>query len=919
MSNTFTIFRGHAYTYRPGTPEGPTTKAIAYLAYSGRDKLFVVKAVNEHGKTRCLLWATDFNEAVKYYEAEFPGIGAKRNEFNNPNKSWKKFSASIDYRTLLSYLTEWKDTLVKGQTHHTDWERNHDNYKTEPRPTPPAINFHTETYEDNEYPKVLGGYIWPDMARIIAQTRENSWEQWEVFTAPPVPKMKKELVMGHIWGAPGRPREVVLVTRRGSCYAVMEKTPGSSELVSIGHVHSLSEANKILDRYAKRPHKEGEFLRLDWNSSAPIRPSVFLQEIAEILPDSEFLKTHELTPVKKTPEKLEEATPKEQEREKLGDFKPELHGWYLSGAAIQAESRYNGAFLLWSRHIKGKQEYGVQALGFPQGGGPDLYATTSLTDAIAHAHQVCRSQRIYHERRGESRKLDGINAFGVGISNLQDTFTINRTPFRDASPGLHTSLNAYKEKSAEVRRVLEILTYEQSTALDEASERVAKQLEKERERLVGPSVLEAVPIKGPGVSAPLMAAPMAPTAGEMMQKQIEAMKTLGVSTEAMRGSMAPPNKLPEGVVYANITASTPLVWDGVNWKEKVMQQMQKAEDNRQYQMGLADPHLPKRPGHPGHWSFDKGLGCWVVKDQNKKILGFYGEYLNDFETIKEDSLVYTIWDPETKEFVTVPRVQFIQRRAGQPVRDPEAQRQYELGMNDFIILDKNLDQWQFDERWGYWVLYDRGEVTQILLYGADRFDYKVELYDVEEYMQVWDPAEERWVYHDMKNFKRSKEGEQTMATTPNPKNPTLENFVPAVLTESQRTILDKYQDEAKAIDLEKAIKDMEMLKAEHDKALAQAKVESRKLKTTKKKRATMMQTMSLSAVFTLLTYLVLARVFGRPVPNLQLTQPKRRLRKGKRRHREEEVSEPIAALLPPRAEEVPSQGSRTRNRSKVRA
>ena len=240
-------------------------------------------------------------------------------------------------------------------------------------------------------------------------------------------------------------------------------------------------------------------------------------------------------------------------------------------------------------------------------------------------------------------------------------------------------------------------------------------------------------------------------------------------------------------------------------------------------------------------------------------------------------------------------------------------------MNDFIILDKNLDQWQFDERWGYWVLYDRGEVTQILLYGADRFDYKVELYDVEEYMQVWDPAEERWVYHDMKNFKRSKEGEQTMATTPNPKNPTLENFVPAVLTESQRTILDKYQDEAKAIDLEKAIKDMEMLKAEHDKALAQAKVESRKLKTTKKKRATMMQTMSLSAVFTLLTYLVLARVFGRPVPNLQLTQPKRRLRKGKRRHREEEVSEPIAALLPPRAEEVPSQGSRTRNRSKVRA
>lgn len=156
-------------------------------------------------------------------------------------------------------------------------------------------------------------------------------------------------------------------------------------------------------------------------------------------------------------------------------------------------------------------------------------------------------------------------------------------------------------------------------------------------------------------------------------------------------------------------------------------------------------------------------------------------------------------------------------------------------------------------------------------------------------------------------------------TPPNPKNPALENIVPAVLTESQRTILDKYQDEAKAIDLEKAIKDMEMLKAEHDKALAQAKVESRKLKTTKKKRATMMQTMSLSAVFTLLTYLVLARVFGRPVPNLQLTQPKRRLRKGKRRHREEEVSEPIAALLPPRAEEVPPQGSKTRNRSKVRA
>jgi len=130
MSNTFTIFRGHAYTYRPGTPEGPTTKAIAYLAYSGRDKLFVVKAVNEHGKTRCLLRATDFNEAVKYYEAEFPGIGAKRDEFNNPNiyRRGKLFPGF--YRTLLSYLTEWKDTLVKGQTHHTDWERNHDNYKT---------------------------------------------------------------------------------------------------------------------------------------------------------------------------------------------------------------------------------------------------------------------------------------------------------------------------------------------------------------------------------------------------------------------------------------------------------------------------------------------------------------------------------------------------------------------------------------------------------------------------------------------------------------------------------------------------------------------------------------------------------------------------------------------------------------------
>lgn len=592
-----------------------------------------------------------------------------------------------------------------------------------------------------------------------------------------------------------------------------------------------------------------------------------------------------------------------------GNLKPELHGWSLSGAVIQAESRYNGAFLLWRRQLSpGRQEYGVQALGFPQGGGPDLYATNTLTDAIDHAHKICRSQRSYHEQRGESRKLDGINDFGLGISHLQDTFTINRAPFRDASPGLlHAAFSVYKEKSAEVRRVLEILTYEQSTALDEASERVAKQLEKERERLVGPSVLEA--------------APMAPTAGEMMQKQIEAMKTLGVSTEEMKGKPVTYAQAATPEVGTTITTSSQvLVWDGVKWKEPVMQQMQKAEDDRQYQMGLADPHLPKRPGHPGHWSFDRSLGCWVVEDQNKKILGFYGENLTDFETIKEDSLVYTIWDPENKEFVTVPRVQFIQRRAGEPVRDPEAQRQYELGMND-PTLGKGTGEkyWQFDERWGYWVSYDRGEVNQIILYGADRFDYKVGAYDEQEYIQVWDPAEERWVYHDMKNFKRSKEGEQTMATTPNPKNPALENIVPAVLTESQRTILDKYQDEAKAIDLEKAIKDMEMLKAEHDKALAQAKVESRKLKTTKKKRATMMQTMSLSAVFTLLTYLVLARVFGRPVPNLQLTQPKRRLRKGKRRHREEEVSEPIAALLPPRAEEVPPQGSKTRNRSKVRA
>lgn len=145
-----------------------------------------------------------------------------------------------------------------------------------------------------------------------------------------------------------------------------------------------------------------------------------------------------------------------------------------------------------------------------------------------------------------------------------------------------------------------------------------------------------------------------------------------------------------------------------------------------------------------------------------------------------------------------------------------------------------------------------------------------------------------------------------------------ENPIEAALpTEAERSILEKYKDEIKDMELQKVIANLEAIKQEQDKNLALARAESRKLKTTKKKRATMMQTMSLSAVFTLLTYIILARVFGRPVPNLELTQPKRRLRKGRRRERAEEQasSGPIAALAPPLGDPIPE--ARVRNRQRV--
>jgi len=490
-------------------------------------------------------------------------------------------------------------------------------------------------------------------------------------------------------------------------------------------------------------------------------------------------------------------------------LKLEEQGWELDGATIQVQSRYDGAFLLWSKGKPYNKEYRIESLGM----GP-TYATAvyrNKTEAIEHAHAICKNVRAELERKGDVCGLDGVNDFGLGISKLGDqrgSFTLNRREYVE-----HDLLMLLREKylgSGYAQRVWKILENEsdaRALRVSTASMRGG--------RMIGPEYVQA-----------------------------------------LTGTMSP---APAEFSLADLQNQIELLKDAqAKWEAEFREQLERQR-----------------------WG--------VMKPQT-------GPGVLEAEPVRVGPTPGCVLQYNGKEWAPQP-----------PARTPEAQRQYDMGMND-EGLPRPL--WAFNETYGYWVAEGRGNgsLRFMIAYGENCLSF--ESNDLtRDRITVYLNGE--WT--DVPNFTKQldSEGEQDMS---NAKENPIEAALP---TEAERSILEKYKDEIKDMELQKVIANLEAIKQEQDKNLALARAESRKLKTTKKKRATMMQTMSLSAVFTLLTYIILARVFGRPVPNLELTQPKRRLRKGRRRERAEEQasSGPIAALAPPLGDPIPE--ARVRNRQRV--
>lgn len=145
------------------------------------------------------------------------------------------------------------------------------------------------------------------------------------------------------------------------------------------------------------------------------------------------------------------------------------------------------------------------------------------------------------------------------------------------------------------------------------------------------------------------------------------------------------------------------------------------------------------------------------------------------------------------------------------------------------------------------------------------------------------------------------------------------------ISPAEQSILDKYKHEIDAGHKQHEIAQLEAIAKQAEMELAQNRKELKKIRLSQRKKATLVQNVSLSAVATLILYLVMSKVFGRPIPDLRLQAPTK-LRKGRKRRRptpddfEQEVDSRVHALpapkSPPFEEKVTAPRSRVRTRSK---
>jgi len=146
----------------------------------------------------------------------------------------------------------------------------------------------------------------------------------------------------------------------------------------------------------------------------------------------------------------------------------------------------------------------------------------------------------------------------------------------------------------------------------------------------------------------------------------------------------------------------------------------------------------------------------------------------------------------------------------------------------------------------------------------------------------------------------------------------------AEIEEAEARLLDKYKAEIEETEALQVVKAMEEAlnhqrkEAEvQAKELMAAKGRLSKIRKGQKKKAAIVQTMSLSAIATLMVYLIISRVFGRPVPALKLNAPNKLKKKRRRRdHQEESPVREAIALPAAKGEEIPTQ-ARRRTKAKV--
>jgi len=199
---------------------------------------------------------------------------------------------------------------------------------------------------------------------------------------------------------------------------------------------------------------------------------------------------------------------------------------------------------------------------------------------------------------------------------------------------------------------------------------------------------------------------------------------------------------------------------------------------------------------------------------------------------------------------------------------------------------------------------------------------------VSEARENLSPAAQMWkdfIYWAEEILEQQKGPEPMSIPNPAPENEIHVNDANArfrEVTPAEQSILDKYAHELAEGQKRAEILQLEAINKAAEAELAQHKKELKKIKMSQRKKATLVQNVSLSAVATLILYLVMSKVFGRPIPDLRLQAPNK-LRKGrkKRRPREDGRTDSGALALPapsspPYEEKVSAPRSRVRTRAK---